>query len=99
MEGPMAGLKPGTEEPEPEAATEDFICPSCGVGFTAKGKTACPTCGAAVKDADDPIPASEMGQGKLEVDDLEGKKVAEGDLSPFDKYVKNSVKILKENNF
>lgn len=93
------GLKAGTEEPEAEAATEDYICPSCGVGFTAKGKTACPSCGAAVKDADDPIPAEDMGQGKLEVENLEGKKIAEGDMSPFDKYVQNTVKILKENNF
>jgi hypothetical protein len=99
MDGPMTGLKPGTEEPEPEAKTEDYICPSCGVGFTAKGKTACPSCGAAVKDADDPIPAADMGQGKLEVDNLEGKKVAESDTTPWDKYVQNAVKILKENNF
>ncbi|HRR49300.1 MAG TPA: hypothetical protein P5293_05035 [Bacteroidales bacterium] len=95
------GLKPGTQDPDAEAKTNDCICPSCGAHATTKGacaSMACPSCGASMKDASDPTPAKDMGQGKIEVEDQEGKKVEEAD-DPFSKYLKGAVAILKENRF
>jgi hypothetical protein len=51
-----------------------------------------------MKDADEPTPAEDMGQGKIEVEDQEGKPVEESD-DPFSKYLKGVVTILKENKF
>lgn len=95
------GLKPGSQEPDAEAKTNDCVCPSCGSHATTKGACsamACPSCGAKMKDADEPTPAEDMGQGKIEVEDQEGKPVEESD-DPFSKYLKGVVTILKENKF
>ena len=92
------GLAVGSEEPKPEAATIDCICPSCGMHATTKGAcstTPCPSCNASMKDADSFTPAAEMGQGQLEVGASEGTAVKESN-DPFSKYIDGVVQMLKE---
>jgi hypothetical protein len=91
------GLAPGTEEPKPEAATIDCICPGCGMHATTKGAcstTPCPSCQAMMKDADSFTPAAEMGQGSLEVP-AQAEPVKESD-DPFKKYIQGVVQVLRE---
>jgi len=93
------GLAPGTTEPDAEAKTFDCICPSCGAHATSKtacSTTACPSCSAMMKDADDATPAAQMGQGSIEVPTQTGEPAVKESDDPFKKYVQGVVRMLKE---
>ena len=91
----------GTELPEPEAETEEFISSSCGAIMKDRIITTCPECsGSLVPVVDSIVPAEEEGQGSMEVP-TEEKPVAtiQEDDSPFNRVKAQWVKILKENKF